>query len=354
MKKILIVDNTPTGSRVYNKLNKYNRYKLVKVATLKHFKEEFARKSFDLCMTIVNDSNKDREEILKYITSKDKKQRVLEIQEGDIKCFFDKDCSMCKIYNVKSLYNPSSIESVISFIENYDETVCQFVVGQDNILDHLERLPIFLSINEDELEKIKSISKIKHFTKDSIIFYEGDRVNNFYLLIHGSIKQYGCKTNGNEIIYNQISAPSFISEVDSLKNDTFADTIEARTDCIIIFMEKKEFLDIIKRNPVLSFEIMNSLANNITMVKSNIYKSTVLEAFERIALEIYDDTNILQYKKKSELASDLNMASETLSRTLKTFKKLSILNDSFEVIDNEKLEGCVANIYLNKVGEELN
>lgn len=346
MKKILIIDNTPGGSKVYHKLHKYNKYKLNKVSSLKHFKDEFLKKSFDLCMTIVNDNNKHRQEILKYITSKDKNQRVLEIQEGDVNCFFDKDCGMCKIYNVKSLYNPSNIENLVSFIENYDQTACQFIVGQDNILDCLETLDIFSSMDKNELEKIKSISKIKHYPKDSIIFYEGDRVDDFYLLIHGSIKQYTFRSNGNEMIYNQTSAPCLISEVDSLKNDVFSDTIEATSDCIVVFMDKLKFYELINKNPILSLKIMDSLANNVMMVKSNIYKSIVLGAFERIVLEIHNNPNILQYKKKGELASDLNMASETLSRTLKLFKKLDILNDNLEVVDDKKLQSYVSKILI--------
>ena len=58
-------------------------------------------------------------------------------------------------------------------------------------------------------------------------------------------------------------------------------------------------------------------------------------------MEIYNDPFIFKYKQKNEIASQLNIAPATLSRTLKKFKNLNILNDNFEVINHAKLRGYV-------------
>lgn len=342
MKDILIIDNTPKGSKIFRQLYKYDKFALVKISTLNDTKRIYTNDKFDLCIIIVNDMNKERNDILNYITTKNIKQNILEIHEEDVKCFFNRNCSFCKTYNIKSLYSPK-IESVIAFIENFNESICQFVLGQNNILDHLKNISLFSKIDEQTLNKIKTISKIKHYPKDSILFYEDDTIEHFYFLLHGSVKQYSYKSNGNQIIYNQFSAPSLISILDSLKNIKFIETTELISDSIVIFIEKTKFLEIIKEDPILSFEIMQLLVSNIDSLKNMIYKNIVLETFERTALELYENPNLLQYKMKGDVANELNMASATLSRTLKTFKDLEIINERFEVIDNKKLQTFIYN-----------
>ncbi|NPA27647.1 MAG: cyclic nucleotide-binding domain-containing protein, partial [Epsilonproteobacteria bacterium] len=72
----------------------------------------------------------------------------------------------------------------------------------------IEDVPIFSNLSPSSLSKIKDKLYIKEYSKDSIVFYEGDFNRYLYILLEGKVKLYKTTPKGNQIHINRLIAPS--------------------------------------------------------------------------------------------------------------------------------------------------
>jgi len=75
-------------------------------------------------------------------------------------------------------------------------------------------------------------------------------------------------------------------------------------------------------DPKIAFSFIKSLSRKIKNLEEVIELNIVLDATARLAKYIYENESLLGELKNYQLAEDLHMTPETLSRTL---KKLSVL-----------------------------
>jgi len=94
----------------------------------------------------------------------------------------------------------------------------------------LEEIPMFSSLTRKHMKELYDQTHIKHFTKNSIVFYEGDESNYLHILLDGSIKLYKTTPKGTQIQINRLAAPSMIGEYACFEQQPFPATCEFVTD----------------------------------------------------------------------------------------------------------------------------
>jgi CRP/FNR family transcriptional regulator len=207
-----------------------------------------------------------------------------------------------------------------------------------SLIEALHDHDIFSNLTNKDLESIASISNKESFTKDQIIFYEGDIPNYFYLLHSGYAKVYKVDPKGNEIVLHNFIAPSLIAEMASIENLQFPASCVAIEDCTFLLIKKDPFIALLKQNPHISFHIIRSLTKKIKGVESLIKRNLIFDATTKVAHYLKESPDGLQKKKNKIVATELHMTPETLSRVLKKLKDLNNLNEERKLIDQEKLQ----------------
>jgi CRP/FNR family transcriptional regulator len=94
----------------------------------------------------------------------------------------------------------------------------------------LEKVPMFSALDESYLKELQNNTHIKHFTKDSIVFYEGDHSDYLHILLDGNVKLYKTSPKGSQIQINRFSAPGLIAEFACFEQEVFPATCEFVTD----------------------------------------------------------------------------------------------------------------------------
>lgn len=203
----------------------------------------------------------------------------------------------------------------------------------------LKNIDMFSSLDENELEKIASITKIKEFNKDNIVFYEADEPQYFYILFEGHVKLYKTGVKSQEIVLHYFVNPTLIAEMATLENIKFPATCVATQDRTVIGMcEKKSFENMLKNNSELSFHIIKSLTKKIKNLEVSINRNLIFDATSKVCSILKENPKIFQTHKNIQVANLLNMAPETLSRTLSKLKKMQIINSKNELINSDKIE----------------
>jgi CRP/FNR family transcriptional regulator len=206
------------------------------------------------------------------------------------------------------------------------------------ITTKLKTIDLFKTLTEDELNQIAKMIVIKKFSRDNILFYEGEEPNYFYMLLEGKVKLYKTNVKGHEVVLHYFTQPTMIAEMASLEHIKFpATAIAINDETTVALLDKTKFLELLKSNSDFSFSIIKSLTKKIKQLEVAINRNLIYDALTKVCSFIHENPKILENSKNKEIAVQLNMAPETFSRVLKKLKSHEILNQENRVINNEKL-----------------
>jgi len=206
------------------------------------------------------------------------------------------------------------------------------------IKNKLRKIEIFKTLSDTEIEKIVAISVIKKFSRENILFYEGEMPTYFYILLDGHVKFYKTNVKGQELILHFFTKPIMMAEMPSLEKIPFrATAIVMKDETEILFIERERFIDLLDEDNEFSFYIIRSLSQKIRELEVAINRNLIYDAITKVCSFIEERPKDLEERKHVEIALILNMAQETLSRVLKKLKKLDILDKKCKLLDPHKL-----------------
>ena len=203
----------------------------------------------------------------------------------------------------------------------------------------LEEIPIFSALEDKYLKELKNEIYVKHYSKESIVFYEGDQSDYLHILMEGSVKLYKTSPKGTQIQINRFSAPTLIAEFACFEREIFPATCEFVTDGTIGLLHFDKLYDYLSQ-PAFSLELIKSLTSKVLLLSSLVHKETILSSEAKIADLMIKKRSIFNRLKNNEIASMLNITPETFSRILTKFKKEGIINikkHQLEILNEEAL-----------------
>ena len=216
----------------------------------------------------------------------------------------------------------------------------------------LKKCPLFAGLREDDLRKIRAIASPRRFGKNEILFGEGQEAKGFYVLLSGKVKLYKVSAEGKEQILHVVSPPDAFAEAALFLEGTYPAFAEALADSQLLFFPKRDFVQLIERNPQLSINIIVSLSHFLKKFASLIEELSLKEVSSRIAKHLIDlslkaskegksPKEVELDLSKTQLASKLGTISETLSRTLAKMRAKKIIDvkrSRILILDRETLE----------------
>lgn len=205
-------------------------------------------------------------------------------------------------------------------------------------LEDLKKIPIFSTLNDEELKEIQSYLSKENFKKKQEIFSEGDPSDWFYILISGKVKITKMSVDGREIIIELISPPDFFGGFAVLKGFPYPANAVAMEDSNVIKISRHNLLKVIDRFPNVMYDMTANLGDRIREFHDTL-KNIALERVEsRIAallLKLSDKTGEKKNKTilinmrltKQDIAEMVGTTVETTIRVMSKFKKSGFIDD---------------------------
>jgi len=218
--------------------------------------------------------------------------------------------------------------------------------------DLLKRCPLFAGLKDEELKRIRAIANLKHVGKREVLFSDGEEAKGFYAILSGKIKLYKISPEGKEQILHIVSAPDAFAEAALFLEGSYPAFAEALTESQLLFFPKRDFIQLIEKNPKLSINMIVSLSHFLRRFASLIEELSLKEVSSRMAKYLIDLSMRLSKEgknsseveldlSKTQLASKLGTISETLSRTLAKMKAKRIIDvkrNRILILNREALE----------------
>ncbi|WP_046756225.1 response regulator [Kordia jejudonensis] len=210
---------------------------------------------------------------------------------------------------------------------------------------------------EDE-SNIRTLNDLKNFfddngeiftyKKDEVIYEEGQNSNFIYLITKGVVKCYKLDEQGKELTTALHKEDDLFGYTSFTQNIAYQETATAIKDVEIVGLSKNELKNVLNKNHKVTLELIQLLTDNLSTVKdqllqmaySSVYKktaTTILKFAEKLNRKPDDPIKI----SRNDLASVAGIATETLIRTMSSFKKqglIEIEGRNIKIVDLQKLQ----------------
>lgn len=225
----------------------------------------------------------------------------------------------------------------------------------------LRKIHLFRELSEQELDDLKSICRLRSYSKSETIFFDSEPYRGFYCVYKGKIRIYKIANDGREHTLHFVSEQNTFAEVPMFENfgednteeltyPANAVSLEDRTQ--LIFVPKKAFFQIFSGNVNIYLKMIVSLSKRLRLLNKHIESLTLQDVSKRIAnFLLYEvkqsedmnknsDVKTLKTNvSRADIASYLGIAMETLSRMLGKFQDDGIIAVKGKTITVHDLSG---------------
>lgn len=193
----------------------------------------------------------------------------------------------------------------------------------------IESVPIFSSITEEELLKITAITTDRTYQKGEMVYLQGDEGGKLYVLHKGRVKITRLGTSGKEQVIRVLGPGSFMGELSLLSPVPMTDNAEALETTTMCMIDGKELKGLMLENPSIALKIIEELSRRLESVEELVEDINLLSVEQRLAQVLLklagDGDEIVLKMRKSDLASQIGMSQETLSRKLSSFQEQGLI-----------------------------
>lgn len=125
--------------------------------------------------------------------------------------------------------------------------------------DHLERVPLFAGLSEDELDVVARAATQLDYRAGKILMTEGSIAHEMFVVVEGQLE---VTRDGQHIA--DLGPGSFAGEMALLSHARRNSTVTAATDVSVIHIDGREFQSVIHDVPTLAAKMLPVVAARVT------------------------------------------------------------------------------------------
>jgi CRP/FNR family transcriptional regulator, nitrogen oxide reductase regulator len=151
--------------------------------------------------------------------------------------------------------------------------------------ESVRRFPLFSDIPLDDCSQIVAPAHDRHFPRGKTIFYEGDPVQQIYLLTSGCVKISQFSPSGHEVILRLIG-PGECFGVESSANNTHCSTARTMMRSTALVWEAKQFEAVADRFPALRRNVFHVLQRFLNQLEERYREISTQKVAPRLSSEL--------------------------------------------------------------------
>ena len=207
----------------------------------------------------------------------------------------------------------------------------------------LYSLEFFSNLSEDEIEYLISISSLKNYANECLLYYEKTQSNKLLFLVDGLAKAYKIDKHNNETFLYYIYKNHMLSEISSLQADhlTSYSNITFVEDSQVLSIEygafKREFLD----KGLLCLELAHEVIGQSKLLQNLVNREFIFDSVSKVAMMLSSDLDMFNKLKRYDVSLMLHIQPSTLSRVLSRLKRNAIIDidhGKVIIVDAKNLE----------------
>jgi len=223
-------------------------------------------------------------------------------------------------------------------------------------VETLRRVPFFAVLPLDDLRSLAAHCTVRRLARDEMLFNEGDPSDGLFVVQAGGVKVFKMAETGREQVLVVERAGSTLGELPLFDGGSFPASAAAIEDSTLLYLPKREFLDLCRRNTEVAFAVIRTLAWRFRYMTSLVEELSLKEVSHRLARFLRDRALRSGVRTKrgvefpleetnQEIGAEIGTVRDLVSRNLRRFVDRGILRlerRKVIVLDMDELEAQIA------------
>ncbi|MFI8708983.1 Crp/Fnr family transcriptional regulator [Bacillus sp. NPDC077411] len=220
------------------------------------------------------------------------------------------------------------------------------------IKKHLQEVPLFKELSEEELQPIVDISQLRMYKAKSFVFMQGDILDRVFFIHSGKVKIQKTDAAGKEQIVSVLQAGEMFPHAGFFQKGTFPAHAEILETAQLIVTPIADFEKILIQHPELCIKMFKVLGEKIVDLQNRLEEQILHDTYEQIImllLRLCKSNGVKMNNKYTltsqftnrELANMIGTSRETISRTINQLKRRNLIaidENGYFIIIPEKLK----------------
>lgn len=217
----------------------------------------------------------------------------------------------------------------------------------------IRRVPIFSSMNPEDMEKIVDLINHREYKKGEMMLHDGEASESVIIINEGSAKAFKYTADGREQILYVFAEGDFFGEQNLLSDRTATYSVEALSPVKVCTLSKSQFEKLLYAHPDIAVKIIAELGERMARLENamqgmgvrnvdNRIGGILLEFAEKYGTEMQDGLLIRLPLSREGIANYLGVARETVSRKLGQLENDGVIrslnNKSILILDPKALQ----------------
>lgn len=222
--------------------------------------------------------------------------------------------------------------------------------------DTLRRVAFFAALPAADLEALASHCAGRRLARDEALFTEGDACEGLFVVQSGAIKVFKMSDSGREQVLGIDRAGSTVAELPLFDGGSYPASATAIEDSTLLFLPKREFLNLCRQNSEVAFAVIRTLAWRFRYLTTLVEELSLKEVSNRLARFLRDRAlrdgvrtkrgiEFPLQESNQEIAAEIGTVRDLVSRNLRRFVDRGILRLELRrviILDMAELEAQAA------------
>jgi CRP-like cAMP-binding protein len=203
-------------------------------------------------------------------------------------------------------------------------------------------------LSDESLDLLAGMARVKQFKKGERIFTQGDECPGFYCVSEGLVRVYKLAPTGKDHVLHFAEPGGTFGEVAAIIGMPAPAHADAVKETVCAILPASRLQSTLNENHQLSLQLLTGMAAWVKQLVGLLEDVVLRDASGRLARHLLEASaatphDFFQLRvRKRDLASHLNLTSETLSRTLRRLTDIGLIETGegqrIRVVDREQLD----------------
>ena len=197
--------------------------------------------------------------------------------------------------------------------------------------DFLATVPLFSSLDPEELARFAELTREKAYPKGSVILFEDDPGDSLYLVREGRVKVVLVGEDGREVILGVLEPGAHFGELALIDDQPRSAHVIAMEDSQLLILRREDFRRRVEANPSVAWALLMELSRRLRRADQKIGGLVLLDVPGRISRLLLDlsaessNGTIEKPLTHQTIAQMIGASRETVSRAMKDFQEEGLI-----------------------------